>query len=948
MTLSRFAGSASPIADLNRWTGGIRGLPGGAVQQTRVTEARTSCSETPPAQPPAGTESLAAQAFPWLLRQKIAIPDRVAGYLHRDALVARTMPIQRRLTVLNASGGFGKTTVLAECCRALREQAVAAAWVSLDEYDEPAVLDTYIAFACQAAGLDPIDGSDPEGTGAGPESRIGAVLRAIQSYRTPFVLAFDELEALENPASVALLQFVLQRGPPNLHLAMACRRIPDGLNVAGAVLDGCAAVIETEDLRFSRAEVAGFFDLRLSRRELSAQMDRSAGWPLALRLSRNRMERRAGTGAGVVQDLAGNWVESRLLADLAADDRDFLLDIAQFDWVYAPLLDEVLQRSDSMHRLRSMPELGGLLEPAGANAAEGRRLHPLVREHCAERRQREDPERFGAIHRRIAKALARRGDPVPAMRHAVRGSDPRLSGDILERAGGVRLWIVQGLLQLQAAERHLSEDIIAQRPRLALVRCVTMIMSGRVTEARELYRKVSAAQSNRETTATADDRQYFIDDCIVRGAIALYGGEPVGSIWTRMLYTDYERVANSQDLDPLLRGYASYGLAILHQIQADFDSAVDWLEGARDFLAKSPYITMYGELMRGQMDMVKGRIRDAESHYRRAQSIARKSFVLDPVPAASAEIMLLELAMERRANPSAAQLQRVPIALVRHGAPFSAFATACALMIEQSLQAGHIRLALKRAEELLDYTRKAGLISLARFVAAIRASVLISADRIRDAERAWRLEQLPEDAAGCVDLRGQTWREMDAIACARLRWLTATGRFEAGRELARELRRVAFERHLKRTLMRATVLSIVLEQRAGKPESAVAYLAEFLEMFAESPYAWLLLQERATCADVLSVFLERHPDAAHRGMAQSLLARIRRRDDQRGRVLSEREHKVLTLLDGRRDKQIAIELGLTAHGVRYHLRKIFNKLGVASRAEAVRRGRELGLISRDS
>ena len=858
------------------------------------------------------------------------------------------MPIQRRLTVLKAPGGFGKSTLLAECCRALREQGMATAWVSLDEHDEPAVLDTYIAFACQAAGLNPINLSDPEGTGAGPESRIGAVVRAIQSLGEPFVLAFDELERLENPGSVALLEFVLQRGPPNLHLAMACRRIPDGLNVADAVLDGRAAVMTTEDLRFSRAEVAGFFDLRLSRGELTAQMDRSAGWPLALRLSLNRMERGTETGAGVVKDLAGNWVESRLLADLEADDRDFLLDVALLDWMDAPLLDEVLQRSDSMHRLQSIPELGGLLKPVGDDAPESRRLHPLVREHCAERRQREDPERFGAIQRRIARALARRADPVPAMRHAVRASDPNLAGDILERAGGVRLWIVQGLLQLQAAERYLSEDVIAQRPRLALVRCVTMILSGRVTEARELYREVSAAQSGRVTTGAVADEQYFVDDCVVRGAIALYGGEPAGSDLTRKLYTDYEQVANSQHLDPLLRGYASYGLAILHQIQAEFDSAFDWLEGARHILANSPYITIYGELMRGHMDMVRGRIRDAESHYRRAQSIARKSFVLDPVPAASAEIMLLELAMERKADASAAQLQRVPIALVRQGAPFSPFATACALMIEQSLQAGRIRQALNRTAELLDYTRRAGLISLARFVAAIRASVLVIADRIRDAERVWRLEKLPEDTAGCVDLDGQTWREMDAIAYARLRWLTATGKFEAGRELVRELRRVAAERHLKRTLMRATVLSIVLEWRAGKPESAVAYLVEFLEMFADSPYAWPLLQERATCADVLSVFLEQHPDAAHREMAQSLLARMRRWVELRGPVLSEREHKVLTLLDGRRDKQIAAELGLTAHGVRYHLRKLFNKLGVASRTEAVRRGRDLGLISRDS
>ena len=206
-----------------------------------------------------GGESPDSQAFPWLFGQKITIPDRVVGYVHRAELVDRAMPTRRHLTVLKAAGGFGKTTLLAECCRKLRREGVAAAWVSLDERDEPAVLDTYIAMACQSAGLDLQNVSDLEGTGGGPESRIGVVAREIQASGKPFVIAFDELERLENPASVSLLEFLLQRGPSNLHLAMACRRIPDGLNVAGAVLDGRARLVTTEELRFSKVPCGRIF-----------------------------------------------------------------------------------------------------------------------------------------------------------------------------------------------------------------------------------------------------------------------------------------------------------------------------------------------------------------------------------------------------------------------------------------------------------------------------------------------------------------------------------------------------------------------------------------------------------------------------------------------------------------------------------------------------------------
>ena len=51
--------------------------------------------------------------------------------------------------------------------------------------------------------------------------------------------------------------------------------------------------------------------------------------------------------------------------------------------------------------------------------------------------------------------------------------------------------------------------------------------------------------------------------------------------------------------------------------------------------------------------------------------------------------------------------------------------------------------------------------------------------------------------------------------------------------------------------------------------------------------------------------------------------------------LSEREQDALRRLAGHRDKEIAAEIGLSVHGVRYHLRKVFAKLGVAKRTKAL-------------
>ena len=79
-------------------------------------------------------------------------------------------------------------------------------------------------------------------------------------------------------------------------------------------------------------------------------------------------------------------------------------------------------------------------------------------------------------------------------------------------------------------------------------------------------------------------------------------------------------------------------------------------------------------------------------------------------------------------------------------------------------------------------------------------------------------------------------------------------------------------------------------------------------------------------------------------VARSLLTAMERADDPRQPALSAREKEVLQRLEGERDKEIAAALGLSEYGVRYHIRKLFAKLGARNRAEAVRRAREMGLV----
>ncbi len=895
-----------------------------------------------------------ARAARWLLRQKIAIPERIAGYFDRAMLVDRALPTRRRLTVLAAPAGFGKTTLLAECCRRARADKIPVAWVSVDEQDEPAVLDTYVACACRiAAGTATQDVQDFGISGQGqPGSEDWAhtalAFGEIESQDGPFVLVFDELERLRNPDSAALLEFILRRGPMNLHLAFSGRELPAGVNVAGTVLDGHGEVLSADDLRFTSAEVADMFGGRLSSHRLNDVMADSAGWPFALRLARNELDRGGHDDGRRTRKLAENWVESRLFADLGTEDREFLLDIGLFEWLDATLLDEVLERGDSLRRIDTMPILAGLLEQVHDGAMEVWRLHPLVREHCARRRFRETPARFRSIHRRIAGALGRRGQTVIAMRHAVEAGAPALAGDLLEEAGGVRLYHRDGVIQLQAADRLLTGDAVAARPRLALVRCMSSILSGRMDEARRRYRALAGTLDDPIDNGGDAAIDLAVENCLVRGTIALYGSERVDSAMVRPHRAEVARLADSPHVDVLTRGILEYALCIASNMTACFGDALDRAARARRCLGRSRYMSMYVDVQEGQVAMAQGQVGDASALYRRAERVARDRYVLDHEPAAVCSALIHELAEECGRVRAGAELDRVPEALMRGNTSIQSYAAASGTVLEARLRNEGVESAQEGAEEMLEYVRRARLPALVRYVSALRVSLLATAGKVGDAERAWTAAGLPADPAGCLDLVGQTWREMEALSSAYLRVAIGRGRFKEARGFAGELRAVAAARGLKRTQMRALALSAVLERRAGDGAAAAVHVEKYLSAFAETPYAGPLVRERADCAKILAACLATPAGQVAENDARTLLAAMESANFPRLRALSARERQVLERLDGRRDKEIAAELGLSAHTVRFHLRNLFAKLGARNRAEALRRAREIGLVTGDS
>ena len=205
-------------------------------------------------------------------------------------------------------------------------------------------------------------------------------------------------------------------------------------------------------------------------------------------------------------------------------------------------------------------------------------------------------------------------------------------------------------------------------------------------------------------------------------------------------------------------------------------------------------------------------------------------------------------------------------------------------------------------------------------------------------------------------------RNFERITMARV--LLARGRTgEALTFLRRLLESAQSEGRMGQVIEILVLRALALESRGGA-EEAMDALGRALTLAAPEGFVRLFLDEGVPMAALLSRLLRRRrADGVGNGVAGEYAGELLRRfaveapPRSEGRrapagpllvgfePLSERELQVLRLLAaGRSNTQIARELYLALGTVKAHVHRIYGKLLVGNRTEAILRSRELGLL----
>ena len=856
-------------------------------------------------------------AEPWLHKAKAQWPAVVRGYFRRADLLARVEPL-RALTVLRAPSGFGKTALLADVFHRWRDGGRLAAWLTVDEGDAAGIVDAYLALAFRTGGLPLMDMQDAwrdDGDSAVPHRarrRTELLVNAIRAHDAPCLLVLDDVERLVRSEALDTVNYLLHAGPPNLHIALAMRDNP-GLDLTQ--LDAGEGVAFTaQELRFSTAQIDGFFDGSLSLREIATLEKGTEGWPVALRIFRN-IKAAAGkeqpvTMQQIVADtVTAEWLGERLLRDLPEADRNLLLDLSLFEWITPTLAEETLGETDLRHRIESLGTLDGLLQQGPDNTL---RLNPLLREYCATKHRRQDPARFQMLHRRIAQAEGQEGRVVQALRHASEAGDGGQVGQLLERAGGVRLWARFGVKALIAVNEHLSEEVVAAFPRAALLRCTVLSLQSRFAEAMQQYGALRAKTKGfRQDRVGGDDAALGADHMLVQATLVGFHCLPLHSPLVREALTKIEGMVAAPIADPVVEGALHLSLSIVHGQRARFAAAQRCgTEATAAFDgAGAAYGGVFVNLALGTLAMAQGRVREAAYHYGHG------------APTAIADILSWELEHERSCKPAGTSAPRVPA--IPEVGWLDVYAAAYGVGAELAFDA---QAALFSVEQARERAQSTNLATVVRFLSALRITWLVRQGQRAEAARAWREDGLPETDAAILDVDQQSWREMEALACGRVRLLQAQGDLRAARELLRKMCLLADHRGLRRVLMNGLALSVSVERGMGLMHNAVTDLADLLRLAEEADYLRPLARERNAALYVLPALLEDAKVRDVHAAAAKVQAELHAPSD--ALQFTARELAVLRALgEGSGAKEIAASLGVNEWDLELELHNLYVKSG---------------------
>lgn len=891
-----------------------------------------------------------------ILAAKSYIPASRSKKVLRSNLIERLnegLVMRRKLTLISAPAGFGKTTLISEWINGCGRPV---AWLSLDDGDnDPVRFLSYLIAGLQTIQAELGDGllaSIQSHQTSVIESMLTSLLNETAALPDDFILVLDDYHLVESRQVDEVIAFLVEHQPPQMHLVIATREDPP-LRLPRLRARGQLTELRAADLRFTPAEAADFLNrvmgLDLSAENIAALETRTEGWIAGLQLAALSMQGHASRdNASFIKSFTGShrFVLDYLIEEVFQQQSEsvqtFLLRTSILDRMCGSLCDAVLHDA-SVHAQETLEHLehANLFIVPLDSERHWYRYHHLFGDLLRQRLGKNlSQTEITELHLRASEWYEQNGAMLDAFHHALAASDFDRAARLAEAAWQGMERNFQTLAWLGWTKK-LPDAVICSRPWL----CVHIGWA--YSDVGELEPSETYLQNAERALADVKDQDEFKSIPATIALIRSGNTQIEGDLPETVRYAELSiQLAPENDL--LIRAQAAITLGFTQwavgNVEASLQAMLTWMDDMQK-LGNQMY-AIASAFVVADMQVTLGHLGKAESALQqRIQQAAALGQDAENVTAHH-HLGLAMLAHER--GDDAAVTQRLQLV-----AELGQRST----LIDWAHRWGLAQARLKESagawEDALKFLDEAqrgyvkNPIPMLQPIEARKARIYLKQGRL-DMAQAW--------ARGLsLSVRDEASYLGEYALLTLLRIHLAERSFEGVNPLLECLLALAESQKRMGSVIEILMTQALLYQAQGDQPHALAALERALTLAEPEGYLRIFVDE----GEAMRVLLEKYLSTQDSSYVKRILSafpqsqienrkHLYRTQVQVSKIvdpLSERELEVLKLLRSELSgPEIAERLIVSLNTLRTHTKNIFYKLGVNNRRAAVRRAEELDLF----
>ncbi len=521
-----------------------------------------------------------------MLTTKLYIPPPQPNLIVRPRLIERLNEgLSRRLTLISAAAGFGKTTLVSEWVSGC---GLPVAWLSLDTGDSDSTrflvhlvgaLQTVAASIGEGV-LNVLRSPQPPST----VSILTSLLNDISHVPNRFILVLDDYHAIDAKPVDDALTFLLEHMPPQMHLVIATREDPL-LPLARVRSRGQLTELRATDLRFTPSEAAEFLNqamnLDISADDIVALESRTEGWIAGLQLAAISMQGHDDT-TGFIKSFTGShrfildYLMEEVLQQQSERVQAFLLNTSVLDRMCGALCDAVLldASASGQETLEYLDRANLFIVPLD-NERQWFRYHHLFGE-LLRQRQRQIADSSTAystwhpaeLHARASAWFEEQGLELEAFHHAVAANDIDRAERLIQGTGAA-LYVRGGATPVLDWLGSLPPSVLNARPSLWVMFANVLSIVGQITRIEEKLKSAELAIERLEPDDATPGLIARIAD--MRALVGLLAADPH---YLKVTIDQSRRVLEHLNPDNLtLRASTLWKLGLAHEYSRDYEVA---------------------------------------------------------------------------------------------------------------------------------------------------------------------------------------------------------------------------------------------------------------------------------------------------------------------------------------------------------------------------------------